>query len=65
MIARTIIPFIFAKKDVKKGEQIGMIKFGSRVDIIVPIKGNEDMKILVKQGQYVNGGETVLIKLNK
>ncbi len=39
MIARTIIPFIFAKKDVKKGEQIGMIKFGSRVDIIVPIKG--------------------------
>jgi len=65
MIARTIIPFISAKKDVKKGEQIGMIKFGSRVDIIVPIKGNEDMKILVKQGQYVNGGETVLIKLNK
>tara|TARA_B100000586_G_C20033645_1_gene394407 strand:+ start:378 stop:1004 length:627 start_codon:yes stop_codon:yes gene_type:complete len=65
MIARTIIPFISARKDVKKGDEIGMIKFGSRVDIIVPIKGNEDMKILVKQGQYVYGGETVLIKLNK
>ena len=65
MIARTIIPFISARKDVKKGDEIGMIKFGSRVDLIVPIKGNEDMKILVKQGQYVYGGETVLIKLNK
>lgn len=65
MIARTIIPFIHAKKNVEKGEEIGMIKFGSRVDIIIPIKGNEEMNILVKQGQYVYGGETVLIKLNK
>jgi len=65
MIARTIIPFISAKKDVKKGDEIGMIKFGSRVDIIVPIKGNEEMEILVKQGQYVYGSETVLIQLNK
>ena len=61
MIARTIVSFLNELTRVKKGDELGMIKFGSRVDIIVPITNN--MKILIKQGQYVYGGQTPLIQL--
>jgi len=60
-IARTILPFLNERTGVKKGDELGMIKFGSRVDIIVPITNN--MKILIKQGQQVMGGQTPLIQL--
>jgi phosphatidylserine decarboxylase len=63
MIARTIIPFLKQQTRVEKGEELGMIKFGSRVDLIVPIQ--EKMKILIKQGQYVYGGQTPLIRIDK
>tara|TARA_B100000929_G_C15492043_1_gene414782 strand:- start:610 stop:1248 length:639 start_codon:yes stop_codon:yes gene_type:complete len=63
MIARTIVPFLKQQTRVIKGEELGMIKFGSRVDIIVPIK--ENMKILIKQGQYVYGGQTPLIRIDE
>tara|TARA_B100002049_G_scaffold42231_1_gene28754 strand:+ start:813 stop:1451 length:639 start_codon:yes stop_codon:yes gene_type:complete len=63
MIARTIVPFLKQQTKVIKGEELGMIKFGSRVDIIVPIK--ENMKILIKQGQYVYGGQTPLIRIDE
>ena len=38
------------------GERFGMIKFGSRVDIYIPL----DAKILVKSGEGVRAGETVI-----
>ena len=63
MIARTIVPFLKQQTRVEKGEELGMIKFGSRVDIIIPIQKN--MKILIKQGQYVYGGQTPLIRIDK
>lgn len=63
MIARTIVPFLKQQTRVKKGQELGMIKFGSRVDIIVPIQ--EKMNILIKQGQYVYGGQTPLIKIDR
>jgi phosphatidylserine decarboxylase len=63
MIARTIVPFLKQQTRVVKGDELGMIKFGSRVDIIIPIQKN--MKILIKQGQYVYGGQTPLIRIDK
>jgi len=42
--------------DVLKGEKIGFIKFGSRVDIIVP----ENFKVKVKKGMKVKGCKTVI-----
>ena len=63
MIARTIVPFLKQQTRVVKGDELGMIKFGSRVDIIIPIQKN--MKILIKQGQYVYGGQTSLIRIDK
>ncbi|WP_185849051.1 phosphatidylserine decarboxylase family protein [Blattabacterium cuenoti] len=53
-LARRII--LYAKKDsiVKKGDEFGFIKFGSRVDVLLPLNSI----ILVKKGEKVTGGET-------
>ena len=56
LIARRIV-FWFREGDtVQKGERIGMIRFGSRVDLYVPIEWN----IKVSRGQRVKAGETVI-----
>jgi phosphatidylserine decarboxylase len=41
---------------LKRGERYGIIKFGSRLDVYMP----KDTKIVVKLGDRVKGGETVL-----
>ena len=56
MIARRIVCNINKNQDLKKGERIGIIKFGSRVDLYLP-KSN---KVLVSKGQKVIGGETII-----
>ena len=58
IIARNIISFVKINENVKKGDKLGMIKFGSRVDIIVPKLNN--MKILVKENTYIKGGEPLI-----
>lgn len=40
----------------RKGEEFGFIKFGSRVDIYLPL----DTFILIKKGEKVIGGKTVI-----
>jgi phosphatidylserine decarboxylase len=44
---------------VRKGEVFGMIRVGSQVDLIVP--DLPELKVLVKPGDRVRAGETVLI----
>lgn len=56
MIARRIICDIKEGDEVKVGDRYGIIRFGSRVDIFLP----KDYKILVKNGQTMIGGETVI-----
>jgi phosphatidylserine decarboxylase len=41
------------------GDEFGMMKFGSRMDVIVP----ESAEILVREGERVVGGETLLCRL--
>jgi phosphatidylserine decarboxylase len=56
LIARRIITFVREGQRVEAGSRIGLIRFGSRVDIYIPsAKG-----VLVAEGQRVIGGETVL-----
>jgi len=57
-VARRIIYEIKEGDEVKIGERFGMIKFGSRVDVVVP--GNWESK--VKKNDRVIAGETVLFK---
>ena len=56
LIARRIVCNVNKNQDIKKGERIGIIKFGSRVDLYLP-KSN---KVLVSKGQKVIGGETII-----
>ncbi|NJM33798.1 MAG: phosphatidylserine decarboxylase [Rhodomicrobium sp.] len=59
LIARRIVTFVREGQSVEAGSRVGLIRFGSRVDIYIPsAKG-----ILVAEGQRVIGGETVLADL--
>ena len=55
-IARRIACYVKEGQEVKTGERIGMIYFGSQVAVFLP----ESAKILVKPGDKVAGAETVL-----
>jgi len=46
--------------DVAVGDRIGMMKFGSRMDIYLP---SEDVKMIVKPGATVRAGETVIARI--
>lgn len=56
LVAKRIVCFADVGDEVEQGQKLGLIKFGSRVDLILPI--NCDLK--VKVGDRVKAGETVL-----
>ena len=58
-VARRIVCYAEEGSKVSKGEQLGFIKFGSRVDFFLPL-GSE---ILVKKGDKVKACRTVIAKL--
>ena len=60
-VARRIIYDLKVGQVVQIGKRFGMIKFGSRVDVIVP----RDWDIKVKEGDKVTAGETILFEYNK
>jgi phosphatidylserine decarboxylase len=57
-IARRIVYEISKGDSVKIGERFGMIKFGSRVDVIVP----ENCNVKVRKDDEVKAGETILFE---
>jgi phosphatidylserine decarboxylase len=57
-VARRILCWTKIGDEVKLGQRIGMIRFGSRVDIWLPA----DAEILVQRGQYVAGGATQIAR---
>ncbi len=59
--ARRIVTYANIGEQVSKGEQCGVIKFGSRIDIFLPL--NAEIKVGV--GDYVKACETVIAKLHK
>jgi phosphatidylserine decarboxylase len=59
LIARRIVPFVLEGQTVSAGDRIGMIRFGSRVDVYLPEGGRP----LVAEGQIALAGETVLADL--
>ena len=56
LIARRIISFVAEGQPIRAGERIGMIRFGSRVDVYLP----DGLSPLVAEGQAAIAGETVL-----
>ncbi|MDJ0977194.1 MAG: phosphatidylserine decarboxylase [Erythrobacter sp.] len=59
LVARRIVPFVKPGDTVAKGQRVGLIRFGSRVDVYLP--AGTDPKILL--GQKVIAGETVLAEI--
>ena len=58
-IARRIVAWANVGDELKKGERFGMIRFGSRTEVYLPL----DAEILVKVGDHVSGGSTVIARL--
>jgi phosphatidylserine decarboxylase len=59
LVARRIVPFVRQGQAVVAGERIGMIRFGSRVDVYLP----ENTASAVAEGQRAIAGETVIADL--
>ena len=55
-IARRIFCHLEPKQQVKTGERFGLIRFGSRTDVYIP----ETAKLMVKKGQMIKGGLSIL-----
>jgi phosphatidylserine decarboxylase len=60
-VARRIVNYAKVGQQVIQGEDAGFIKFGSRIDIFVPL----DWEIRVSLNQAVRGGETVIASINE
>jgi phosphatidylserine decarboxylase len=58
-IARRIVPWANIGDELKKGERFGMIRFGSRTELYLPLEA----EVLVKTGDHVSGGSTVIARL--
>lgn len=58
-LAKRIVNYLSVGQQVKQGEELGFIKFGSRVDVLLPI----GTRINVSLNQVVKGGVTVLAEL--
>jgi len=61
LVARRIVPFVKAGDIVAAGQRVGLIRFGSRVDVYLP-EGTEPRVLL---GQKCVAGETVLAEIGQ
>ncbi|MGZ4975439.1 MAG: phosphatidylserine decarboxylase family protein [Limisphaerales bacterium] len=58
-IARRIVAWAQIGDELKKGERFGMIRFGSRTELYLPLNA----EVLVKVGDHVLGGSTIIARL--
>lgn len=61
-VARRIVQYVNVGDEVKIGERLGMIRFGSRVDLILPY---ENCKLMVEVGDKPKAAETVIANMTK
>jgi phosphatidylserine decarboxylase len=60
MLARRVVCRVTPGTEVHAGDRFGIMKFGSRMDVFLPLKAT----IAVKAGDMVRGGETVIAVLH-
>lgn len=61
LVARRIVPFVKPGDILAKGQRVGLIRFGSRVDVYLP--AGTDPKVVI--GQTVIAGETVIAEIGQ
>src|SRR5690606_32733462 len=59
-LARRIVNYLKEGQQVRQGDEMGFIKFGSRVDLLLPL----DAKVLAKIGDKPKGGVTVVAEFS-
>lgn len=59
LLARRIVHYVNVGEEVLQGGEFGFIKFGSRIDLFLPL----DAQIMVDLKQKVKGGKTVIAKI--
>ncbi|MES2733131.1 MAG: phosphatidylserine decarboxylase family protein [Bacteroidota bacterium] len=59
-LAKRIVWYVKEGQPIQQGAEFGFIKFGSRVDVFIPL----DAKVLVNIGDKTKGGQTVIAALN-
>ena len=58
-VARRIVAWSQIGDELKKGDRFGMIRFGSRTEVYLPLAAT----VLVKMGDHVAGGSTIIARL--
>jgi phosphatidylserine decarboxylase len=58
-IARRIVGWAEVGDELNKGDRFGMIRFGSRTEVYLPLNA----ELLVKVGDHVSGGSTIIARL--
>lgn len=59
-IARRIVPYVSEGQTLGKAEKLGLIRFGSRVDIYLP---PASVKLVARKGQKLHAGETCIAEV--
>lgn len=59
LIARRIVCWVSEGCHVDRGQRFGLIRFGSRVDLFVP----KEVELVIKKGDIVFGGKTIIGKI--
>ena len=59
IVARRIVCWSKAGDKLERGQKFGLIKFSSRTDLLMP----QNVDVLVKIGDRVTGGETVIARI--
>ncbi|GAB3679821.1 protein sorting system archaetidylserine decarboxylase [Salinarchaeum chitinilyticum] len=62
--ARRIHPYVETGDELERGERIGHISFGSRVDVLFP-PGVDRSDLAVEEGESVTAGESVLVEASQ
>jgi phosphatidylserine decarboxylase len=62
-IARRIVCWLKPGEHMQAGDRFGMIKFGSRTDVL--IAASESFEVLARVGHRVKGGSTILLRFNE
>jgi len=57
-LVRRIVAYVSEGENVALGQRIGMIRFGSQVDLVLPAR--EDLSVAVRPGQRVKAGESTI-----
>lgn len=60
-LVRQIVSFVHEHDEVRQGQRIGVIRFGSQVDLVLPSRAERgDLEVTVKPGDRLTAGESIV-----